>query len=216
MTGAISKALAQRGDASERSLDAAVDYARKLSASDLLPKSYQGKPQNVLLAVEYGRALGLDPITAINLTHVVQGKPTASAQLVGALVRRAGHTLRVRGDAQSATAKIIRADDKEFEFSVTWTMDRAKNAGLLANPTWKSYPEAMLKARAITECARDACPEVLAGIAAYTAEEVGGPAEVVAAQVATPDIVALPDGTVVEGQEFDAVTGELFDVEVVE
>jgi hypothetical protein len=182
----ISKAIATRNDAADRDLEASVDYARKLSASDLLPKSYQGKPQNVLLAVEYGRSLGLDPITAINMTHVVQGRPTASAQLVGALVRRAGHTLRVRGDEQSATCKIIRADDPTFEFTATWTMDRAKQAGVLSNPVWKTYPANMLKARAITECARDACPEVLAGIS-YTAEEIGGETEIIEAQTKTPE-----------------------------
>jgi len=199
----ITKAVAVRADAADRSLEASVDYARKLSASDLLPKSYQGKPQNVLLAVEYGRALGLDPITAINMTHVVQGRPTASAQLVGALVRRAGHTLRVRGNETSATCKIIRADDPEFTFEATWTMDRAKAAGVLSNPVWKSYPANMLKARAITECARDACPEVLAGIS-YTAEEMGGSPDVQIAQVTQADF------TLAElGRGDDAIDAEI-------
>lgn len=197
---AISKAIAIRNDAADRDLTATVDYARKLAASDLLPKSYQGKPQNVLLAVEYGRALGLDPLTAINMTHVVQGKPTASAQLVNALVRRAGHTLRVRGDAESATCKIIRNDD-DFEFVATWTIERAKQAGVLSNPVWKTYPQAMLKARAITECARDACPEVLSGIS-YTAEEVGGAGDVIAEQTATPklEINDTGDATPIDGE----------------
>jgi hypothetical protein len=193
----ISNAIAVRNDAADRTLDASVDYARKLSASDLLPKSYQGKPQNVLLAIEYGRSIGLDPITAINMTHVVQGKPTASAQLVNALVRRAGHRLQVRGDANSATCRIIRNDDP-FVFEATWDMDRAKTAGVLSNPVWKSYPQAMLKARAITECARDACPEVLAGIA-YTAEEIGGEVEIVERQTTTPELAV--DGTEVHEAE---------------
>lgn len=196
---AISKAVAVRNDTADRDLDASVDYARKLSASDLLPKSYQGKPQNVLLAVEFGRSLGLDPITAINMTHVVQGRPTASAQLVGALVRRAGHTLRVRGNETSATCKIIRSDDPEFTFEATWTMDRAKTAGVLSNPVWKSYPANMLKARAITECARDACPEVLAGLN-YTSEEVGGPPNVTAEQSTTPELAVTDDGEVIEAE----------------
>ena len=186
----ITKAIATRNDTADRDLEASVDYARKLSASDLLPKSYQGKPQNVLLAVEFGRSLGLDPITAINMTHVVQGKPTASAQLVNALVRRAGHKLQVRGDANSATCRIIRNDDP-FVFEVTWTMERAKVAGVLSNSVWKSYPQAMLKARAITECARDACPEVLAGIS-YTADELNGPQPVIEQQAAQPEIT-LPE-----------------------
>lgn len=210
MSGEISKAVATRG-ASDRDLTASVDYARKLSASDLLPKNYQGKPQNVLLAVEYGRSIGLDPVTAIQMTHVVSGKPTASAQLVGALVRRAGHKLRVRGDATTATCKIIRADDPEFTFEVTWTLDRAKAAGLLSsNPTWGKYPQAMLKARAITECARDACPEVLAGIQ-YTAEEVGGPVEVIEAQTTQPEVAITDEGTAeqIEFPESEPVDAEL-------
>lgn len=207
---AITNAIAVRNDAAERNLDAATDYARKLAASELLPKAYVGKPANVLLAVEFGRSLGLDPITAINMTHVVQGRPTASAQLVGALVRRAGHTLRVRGDASSATCKIIRSDDPEFEFTATWDMDRAKQAGVLSNPVWKSYPANMLKARAITECARDACPEVLAGLN-YTADEANGPPDVIAAQVTTPELEVTDDGQVA-----DAETGELFEAEIVE
>lgn len=212
----ITRALATRNDAADRNMDAATDYARKLAASELLPKAYVGKPANVLLAAEYGRSIGLDPVTAIQMTHIVQGKPTASAQLVGALVRRAGHKLRVKGDALTATCKIVRADDPEFTFEVTWTMDRAKKAGLLKNPVWGNFPEAMLKARAITECARDACPEVLAGIAAYTAEEVGGSVEIIEAQTAQPEIAALPDGTVIEGTVLDVETGELFDAEIVE
>lgn len=202
----ISKAIAARTE--DRSLDAAVDYARKLSASELLPKAYVGKPQNVLLAIEFGRSLGLDPITAINMTHVVQGRPTASAQLVGALVRRAGHILRVRGDETSATAKIVRSDDPEFTFEATWTMERAKQAGVLSNPVWKSYPANMLKARAITEVARDACPEVLAGMG-YTSEEMNGPADVSERQADAPNLVALPDGTVIEGETGEIVDGEL-------
>jgi hypothetical protein len=203
----ISKAITTRNDAADRDLTASVDYARKLSASDLLPKSYQGKPQNVLLAVEYGRALGLDPLTAINMTHVVQGKPTASAQLVNALVRRAGHRLQVKGDEHSATCRIIRNDDP-FVFEVTWTMERAKVAGVLSNSVWKSYPQAMLKARAITECARDACPEVLAGFS-YTPDEIpGAPVEVIAAQTTVPEIEVTDDGFVLE-----VATGEIVEAD---
>ena len=186
----ISNALAKR-DTADRSLDASIDYARKLSASDLLPKSYQGKPQNVLLAVEQGRALGVDPITAINMIHVISGKPTVSAQLIGALIRRAGHKVRLSGDDTSATCEIIRSDDPDFTFSATWTYDRAQRAGLTKNPTWNTFRAAMLKARALTEAGRDACPEVLAGISC-TAEEMGGPAEVVQAQTTAPDFDLTP------------------------
>ena len=157
-----------------QSLDSRITYAKALAASDLLPRAYQGKPANVLLAIEYGDALGLAPIAAIQGVHIVDGKPTASAQLIGALVRRAGHRLRVVVNAEGTAAKatIVRSDDPDFEFTSIWTMERAQAAGLIGKGTWKQYPAAMLKARAITEVARDACPEALSGVA-YTAEELG-------------------------------------------
>lgn len=149
-----------------------VEYSKLLAASNLLPKAYQNQPANILVAIEYGRALGLAPMAAIQGINVINGKPTASASLIASLVRMAGHRLRVVATSTEATCQIQRSDDPDFTFSSTWNMDRAKQAGLTGNPSWQKYPEAMMKARAITECARDACPEVLAGVQ-YTAEELG-------------------------------------------
>jgi len=153
-------------------LPALVDYSKALAASDLLPQDYRGKPANVLVAIEYGKALDLAPMAAIQGITVIKGKPTASAALMAGLVRRAGHILRVSGNDKRAECTIIRHDDPDFEFTAIWTIDRAKTAGLLSNPTWAKYPDAMLKARAISECARNACSEILAGVQ-YTAEELG-------------------------------------------
>ena len=164
---ATAEVVEHRGQLSER-----MRYAQALASASLLPQAYRAKPANVLLAMEYGDALGIAPMVAIQTIHVIEGKPTASAQLIGALVRRAGHRLRVRGDALHAVAEITRADDPDYTFTSEWTLERAKGAGLLGKNVWRQYPESMLKARAITEVARDACPEVLAGVA-YTPEELG-------------------------------------------
>lgn len=175
-------------------LAARIQYARALSEASLLPNAYRKQPANVLLAMEYGEALGLSPIAAIQGVHVIDGKPTASAQLIGALVRKAGHRLRVSvsPDGTAAKATIVRSDDPDFVFESLWTLDRAQAAGLIGKGTWKAYPASMLKARAITEVARDACPEVLSGVA-YTAEELGhdddqvGPIERVSVTVERDD-----------------------------
>lgn len=147
-------------------------YAEALSGASLLPDSYRGKPANLLLALEYGGALGIAPMVAVQEIHIIKGKPTLSALLQAALVRRAGHKLRVTGDHTSATCQIIRSDDPDFTFETTWTLDRAKAAGLLTNDSWRKYPDNMLKARAISECVRNACPDVIAGFG-YTPEEMG-------------------------------------------
>jgi hypothetical protein len=155
-----------------------VRYAEHLANAQLLPAQYRMKPANVLYAMEYGRTLGITPLAAITGIHVIEGKPSASAALISGLVRQAGHKLRVKGNGLSATAEIIRADDPDFTYSVTWELRRnqngnpnAEDAGLLNKQVWKNYPAAMLKARAISQVARDACEEVLFGLH-YTPEEL--------------------------------------------
>lgn len=150
-----------------------IQYAETLAESSLLPKQFQKQPANVLMAIEYGNSLELSPIQAIQEITVINGKPTASANLIGALVRKAGHRLRVKADTatKTAVAQITRHDDAEYVYEVRWDMERAKSAGLTGKDNWKNYPEAMLKARAITEVAREACPEALMGIN-YTREEL--------------------------------------------
>lgn len=160
-------------------LDAKVAYAKTLALSGLLPKAYQKQPANLLLAMEYGDSLGIGTMAAVTGLHIVEGKPTASAGLMSALVRRAGHKLRVAGDDTRAVAEIIRADDPDFTFRSEWTLERAKSAGLTGKGVWKQYPAAMLKARAISEVCRDACQEAISGL--YTPEELG------AAVSVTPD-----------------------------
>ena len=156
---------------SGRDLSAEKDFAVALAQSDLLPKQYHGKPANVLVAIEWAHALGVAPMVAMQQLYILDGKPTASAQMIAGLVRRAGHNLRVAGDDVRAVCEITRNDDAEFVFKSVWTIERARAAGLAGKNTWKQYPAAMLKARAITEAARDACPEALLGVA-YTAEEL--------------------------------------------
>lgn len=153
-------------------LSAHMEYAKALAVSDLLPQQYRGKPANLLWAISYGETLGVAPLTAVQSIHVINGRPTASADLIAGLVRRAGHKLRVNGDDRKAVAQIIRADDPDFTFEAVWTIERAQNAKLVNKDTWKNFPAAMLKARAITEVARAACSEILQGTI-YTPEELG-------------------------------------------
>lgn len=161
-------------------------FCQSLADTPLLPDAYRRNPASVLWAMEYGRALGLDVVTTINTIHVIKGKPTQSADLMLSRAREAGHKVRIRQEPGSCTASIWRSDDPEFENSVTWTYDDAVTASLCEmrngrpysrsqkgeKQNWEKYPRAMLRARAISECVRTACPEVLHG-AIYTPEELG-------------------------------------------
>lgn len=154
-----------------------IRYAQALvarpqgGAQSLLPQAYRDNPANVLIAIGLGKAIGITPAQALYEIYVVNGRPSPSANLLGALVRRAGHKLRIEGDTQRATATLIRHDDPDHPFSATWTIEQAKAAGLTGKDTWKSYPAAMLRARAISEVVRMGASEAVMGME-YSAEEM--------------------------------------------
>lgn len=154
-------------------------------AGMLLPQGLrdgnQGSPGKVMLVMETGAMLGIHPVAAIQGVNIIEGKPTVSPGLMSAVVRRAGHKLRVTTEGTvkdgtiKATAVLIRGDDPEFPFTVTWDLDKARHAGLYPGKdrsAWSKYPEAMLKARAISEVCREGATDALMGVA-YVPEELG-------------------------------------------
>lgn len=158
----------------EMTIDDQLRYAQTICNGSLVPAAYRKSPANVLIAMGFGQAMGLSPAESLYRITVINGKPSASAELIAANVRKAGHRMRISKDvkSQTATVEIVRADDPDFTFTSFWDMSRAKQAGLADKDNWVKYPLAMLTARAITECARDACPEALYGVV-YTGEEMG-------------------------------------------
>ncbi len=151
-----------------------MDFAKAVSTGSLLPDAYRGKPANVLIAVGLGSAMGLSPAESLYRIDVIGGKPTASAELIAANVRKAGHKLRIQIDEanQSVTATILRVDDPDFPFTVTRDCKWAQDMGLLNKDNYKKQLLTMLQWRAISGVARLACPEALYGVV-YTADEVG-------------------------------------------
>lgn len=172
-------------------LAADMEYARVVSSGAMLPAQYRGKPADILIAMGLGRAMGLSPAESLYRIHVIQGRPTASAELIAANVRKAGHILRVKGDETSARAVIIRSDDPDFEFESTWNLDRAKRLGLAGKDGWQKQPGTMMRWRAITEVARLACPEALYGVA-YVAEEIDDAPRATTNRVSADDFLGQP------------------------
>lgn len=151
-----------------------ADYIARLAPSTILPTAYRGNAANAFVAAETGAALGLEPLHALASIAVINGRATLSSDLMAAVIRRAGHTLRiVENSPESVTATLIRADDKTFKFEVTWDKDKAVKAGLWGQRgPWSQYPTQMLRARAITEVARQGASEALMGMI-YSPEDFG-------------------------------------------
>ena len=148
-------------------------FAESVAGAGMLPQAYRGKPADVLLAVGLGSAMGLSPAESLYRIDVIQGTPTASAELIASNVRKAGHKLRVEVDEANVrvTATVIRADDPDFPHVVTRDMAWAKKMGLDKKDNYQKQPLTMLQWRAISGVARLACPEALYGVA-YTADEI--------------------------------------------
>lgn len=152
-------------------LTAQMDYARAVQTAGMLPEAYRGKPADILLAVGLGQSMGLSPAESLYRISVIKGKPTASAELIAAQVRKAGHKLRVVTEGTSVKATIVRADDPDFEHTVVRDMAWAQRMGLDKNDNYRKQPETMLQWRAISAVARLACPEALYGVQ-YTPDEM--------------------------------------------
>jgi hypothetical protein len=157
-----------------------MDYARAVAAKpqdgaarSLLPDAYRENPANVMIAIGLGSAMGLSYAESLYRIDVIKGKPSASAELITANVRKAGHKLRIKvtENPPTATCTITRADDPDEPITITRDMAWAQRMGLANEPNYKKQPATMLGYRAITACARLACSEALYGVA-YTPDEM--------------------------------------------
>lgn len=127
---APSTAVELAGPRSQLEID--MQVAEALASSDLVPADYRGKPANVLVSIGLGRALGMEPAVALYSMHVIEGTPSPTAKAQAALVRRAGHRLRVlASDDTHSHVQIVRADDPDYPVEVDYTVDDAGRQGLL-------------------------------------------------------------------------------------
>lgn len=159
-------------EAAEAHLNAQMRHAEVLSNSNMLPDKFKGNPANVLMAKEIAQSMGETPWVTMTELYFVGNTPTFSAKYMRTRVRQAGHILRESFDKATGTATctIIRSDDPDFEHVVTWDKAKAQSHGLWDKGHWKKNPKLMMKNRAVSECVREACNEVMGGVN-YTPEE---------------------------------------------
>jgi hypothetical protein len=195
------------------SLEEKRAYVQTLAqAGELLPKGLwsnirnpetglmenRPSPGKVMLVVETGVMLGLHPMAALQGIDIIEGTPTIKPALMSALIRQAGHSLRIvqtgsveTGDL-AVTVTGVRSDDPDHPYAYTWTPFDALRAGLIdsyqqdANGVWKvhardrngsalpweRYTPRLCRWRALSDTASAGFEDVLMGMH-YTAEELG-------------------------------------------
>lgn len=151
-----------------------VQWGKQAIMTGMLPPSIKSAEAAAIIILK-GRELGLSFMTSIAHIHVVNGKPTMSAELIQGLARKnlPGLVINIiESDDRIAEIEFIRPERGSKAFRQKFTMDQAIVAKLTNKDVWKQYPAAMLWSRAVTAGLRKVCPEALMGIS-YTPEEMG-------------------------------------------
>lgn len=150
------------------SMNHAWKSATMLAKSDVVPTSYQGKPENCFIALGIAIRSGLEPVVVMQNLYIVRGKPNWSGQACNMLINNSGRYKVIKpvyfgdkGSPNRGCYLLCRDNDGEDVEGPDVTIAMAKAEGW--GSKWKTMPEIMLAYRASTFFARVYCPEVLFG-----------------------------------------------------
>jgi hypothetical protein len=153
----------------------AMEFSKMLAESSMVPRAYQGKPQDIMVCVQWGYELGLAPMQALQNIAVINGKPSVYGDAMMALVQASpvceGVDEHIEGEGTPNPVAVCVAKRKGRNPVVAkFSVEDAKRAGLWGKQgPWQAYPKRMLQMRARGFALRDAFPDVLKGL--ITAEE---------------------------------------------
>jgi hypothetical protein len=148
-------------------MDQAMKMAEMLSKSGMVPKAYQGKPQDTLVAMMMGHEVGLNPIQSLQNIAVINGKPSIYGDALAALVQN--HPAFGGMEESFDEAKMVasctvwrRGGTKHTQ---TFSQADAQKANLWGKSgPWTQYPKRMLAMRARGFALRSQFADALAGL----------------------------------------------------
>jgi hypothetical protein len=206
-------------------LTEAIQFSDMLASSSMVPKAYQGKPQDVLVCVQWGYEMGLAPMQALQNIAVINGKPSVYGDAAMALVQASPVCEDVEeffeneGSPNPIAVCVAKRKGRKPVIA-KFSVEDAKRAGLWGKQgPWSAYPKRMMQMRARGFALRDAFPDVLKGmITAEEAQDYPEEAKPVQAKPANPlDLVAPKKVEIIEetfSQDVDVEELAVEDVEV--
>ena len=193
-------------------LTEAIQFSDMLASSSMVPKAYQGKPQDILVCVQWGYEMGLAPMQALQNIAVINGKPSVYGDAAMALVQASSvcedveEYFESEGTTNPVAVCVAKRKGRK-PVTAKFSVEDAKRAGLWGKQgPWQAYPKRMMQMRARGFALRDAFPDVLKGL--ITAEEAQDyPDEAKPRPVAKPanplDMVAKPVPVAIENEITD-------------
>jgi hypothetical protein len=165
----MSNALTLKNSLEPTTLQEAMRFSDILAGSTMVPRDFQGKPGNVLVAIQWGREVGLGPLQALQNIAIINGRPSIWGDAAIALVR--GHPdcqsvqegVEGEGEARQGWCEVTRRGEQPQRR--TFSVGDAKRAGLWGKSgPWTQYPDRMLQLRARGFAIRDVFPDALRGV----------------------------------------------------
>ena len=148
----------------------AIQFSEMLASSNMIPKQYQGKPNDVLVCVQWGYEMGLAPMQALQNIAVINGKPSVYGDAAMALVQNSPvcedieELIEDEGTPNPVAVCIAKRKGRK-PVTAKFSVEDAKRAGLWGKQgPWTQYPKRMLQMRARGFALRDAFPDVLKGL----------------------------------------------------
>lgn len=151
--------------------------AQGLSASTIVPQSFQRNEANCIVALSQSQKLGIDPLTVMNNMYLIQGRVSWKSEFIIAMINNSGkfdielQYEEEEKDGKPYSCTCWTTKDERVIKGIKVTMDMAEAEGWTKKngSKWKTLPQLMLRYRAATFFARFNAPELTSGL--YTKEE---------------------------------------------
>jgi hypothetical protein len=176
----MSKELTTIANESVFSLDTfehAQRVAKMIACSSLVPAAYQGKIENVMIAMEMAARMNISTLMVMQNLHIVKGNPGWSGSFVIAMVngsKRFDQDLEFEfageGDEYGCTAFTTKKGKRIEGAKVTWKMVKGEGWLTKDGSKWKTMPEQMFRYRSAAFFGRANTPDLLMGM--QTADEI--------------------------------------------
>jgi len=150
--------------------------AMALAKSELIPKQFQGKIADCIIAVDMAERTGSPALAVLQSLHVIHGKPSWSSQFIIAVINQCGRFEPLRfhitgeGDDYGCVAYTHYIGDEKTKENaiksprITVGIAKAEGWHGKAGSKWKTMPELMVQYRAATLFGRLFCPDLLMGM----------------------------------------------------
>lgn len=157
-------------------MEGALKYAEVLAKSQLVPKIFQGKPADIVVAMMWSHTLGIPVLQGLQGICIVNGRAALWGDLLLAVCQKSGQlddiseTLTGKSPNIIATCTIKRKGRKS-PIIRSFSIEDARAADLLTRDTYRKFPKRMIQLRARSMALRDAFPDVLMGLSSADEED---------------------------------------------